>query len=155
MAVFGQDTMKTTSTIRIKVYETMAAKIPICTLTTLWAGWSRVSFTAGARAVALLQHVQTSGAHKAYSMYTKDFSLGVIWSGHQVYHSLASSAEGKNSPIILQLTPKNLQVMERGEFNFTLISRDDGFCPPSPLSYKKDKRYNILCQLTFIIDAFI
>jgi len=59
------------------------------------------------------------------------------------------------SPILFQLTPKNLQGMKRGEFNFTLISRDDGFCPPSPLPYKKDKRYNILCQLTFIIDAFI
>jgi len=83
------------------------------------------------------------------------FPWGVIWSGHQVYHSLASSAEGKNKSNYTSSHPKNLQGMKRGEFNFTLISRDDGFCPPSPIPYKKDKRYNILCQQTFIIDAFI
>jgi len=36
------------------------------------------------------------------------------------------------SPIILKLTPKSLQGMNRGEFTFTLIARDDSFCTPSP-----------------------
>jgi len=107
----------------------MVAEIPVCTATTLQAGSSRVSFTAGARDVALLQNVQTSsGAHKAYSTCTKDFSLGGL-NGQGIrftthFHLLLRL---RISPIILQLTPKSLQGMNRGEFTFTLISRDDGF----------------------------
>jgi len=73
------------------------------------------SFTAEARTVALLQHVQTcSGALKAYSTYTKDFSLGVIWSGHQVYHSLASNAEGKNKFNYTSAHPQKPSRYEKG-----------------------------------------
>ena len=137
-------------------YETMVAKIPVCTVTTLCAGWSRVSFTAGAGEVALLQNVQTSsGVHKAYSTHTKDFSSGgVKQSGHQVYHSLSSSADVNSKSNYTSTHPQKPLRYEHGWIYPYPPFKRWWFLPTIPPS-KKDKTYNTLRQLTFRIDAFI
>jgi len=125
----------------LMLYETMVAKIPVCKVTTVRAGWYRVSFTAGVRDVAPLQNVQTGpalGPTKPIPHVPRNFFLSGRLNGQGIrftthFHLMLRLWI---SPIILKLTPKSLQGMNRGEFTFTLFSSDDGFCPPLPKRQK-------------------
>jgi hypothetical protein len=96
---------------------------------------------------------QLWGPQSLFHMYQEFFLWGLYGQGIRFTTQLHLVLRLRISPIILKLTPTSLQCMNTGEFTATLISGDDSFCPPSPP--KIDKRYNILHQLNFIIDASI
>jgi len=75
---------------------------------------------------------QLWGPQSLFHTYQGFFLWGLYGQGIRFTTHLHLVLRLRISPIILKLTPKSLQGMNRGEFTFTLIARDDSFCTPSP-----------------------
>ena len=115
-------------------YEMMAAKIPVCTVTTLWAGWSIESHSQQEQEMLLFPKTSRPalGTTKPIPCVPRIFPWwGLSDQGIRLTTHLHLVLRLRISPAALQLTPKSLQDMNRDQFTLTLISRDDGLCPPS------------------------
>jgi len=135
-----------TPTIWIKVLRDNGCQ-DTCLHSDYTMGWMIQGFIYRSKSSCSSPTCQTSsGAHKAYSTCTKDLSWGGLYGqGIRFTTHLYLVLKLRISPIIFHLTPKSLHSMKRGEFTFTLFSRDDSFCPPSPSPHQRNTKDTTSC----------
>jgi len=98
VAVSGRDTMKTTSTTWINVIWDNGCR-DTCLYSDYTTGWiiQGIIHSRSKRCCSSPKCPdQLWGPQSLFHMYQGFFLGGVKWSGHQVYHSLSSTAEVKN-----------------------------------------------------------